>query len=149
MRHFTLYFDGSCWPNPGGTAAYGFTLYEGPRKITEGHGVIDTSPAMSNNVAEMHSLYQGLSVLSSEFFGKEEIVDKAHVAVKGDSQLVINVMNKRWKPKGDKLYFPEWVRVNGMVSALRELGIHFTFNWIPREQNQETDVLSKMHLSAN
>jgi ribonuclease HI len=140
VRNLTLYFDGSCWPNPGGTAAYGFTLYDGPTKLADGHGVIDTSPAMSNNVAEFYSLYQGLSALSSDMF-------PVHITVKGDSQLVINVMNNRWHPKSDKLYYPEWRKVQNLVKELRWHGCQFTFQWIPREQNIEADDLSKVHLN--
>jgi ribonuclease HI len=142
QKLLTLYFDGSCWPNPAGTAAYGFALYEGPAKLDEGHGVIGTGPEFSNNYAEYISLYHGLLAVSTALNG-----ERAHVSVKGDSQLVINTMLGRWRAK-DGLYYPAYLDASNEVSKLQKQGVRFSFIWIPRENNTECDDLSKVHLSA-
>ena len=144
MRLLTLYFDGSCGPiNPGGTAGFGFVLYEGPVKLNDGHGIIGTGPEFSNNYAEYSSLYQGLLSVSTVLNG-----ERANVMVKGDSQLVINTMSHRWRAK-EGLYYPAYLEATKEVSKLQRQGVRFSFQWIPREQNNETDGLSKKHLTSN
>jgi ribonuclease HI len=144
MRQLTLYFDGSCGPkNPGGTAAWGAALYEGALQLWKNNAVIGTGPEFSNNYAEYSSLYHGLQAMSTILDG-----EKAHVSVRGDSQLVINTMLGRWKAKSG-LYYQAYVDVNKEISKLQRQGVRFSFQWIPREENQETDNLSKAHLHEN
>jgi len=157
MAHFVLHFDGSCWPNPGGTAAWGFVLKEFnradalPRLIFKNSGVTGTNPVMSNNVAEFDALYYGLEYLSAhlEQRVKSGSVEPDTLTVYGDSQLVVNMMSGIWSPKKDKLYYPFWRKAFNAHADLEVLkGLSIDYTWIPREQNTECDDLSKEHNHA-
>src|SRR5438034_10996530 len=57
-----LNFDGSCWPNPGGTATWGFVL-TGPVGLDVRESGVAEDLAPTNNVAEWAALWMGLSYL--------------------------------------------------------------------------------------
>lgn len=144
MEVYTLHFDGSCGPkNPGGTAAYGFTVTRAGEELTAAHAVIGTGPAMSNNLAEFAGLAAGLN-----WFIEHPPTGNAVINVRGDSQIVINIMSKLWKASSDKLYFPAYLDANKALRAIRSKGIAVGFDHIPREQNDCCDRLSKAHLTA-
>lgn len=142
MANYKLNFDGSCWPNPGGTAAYGFILSQDGRGVEAGHGVIGTNDQMSNNVAEFHALWQGLRAFNKEVASANE---RHTLSVLGDSNLVIQVMNKNWAAKSDKLYYPEYETAKMILSIIRGCGHTVIFDWVPRAENQDCDDLSKAH----
>lgn len=139
MDHFCLHFDGSCWPNPGGTAAYGYVLSHNGGTVDSGHGVINTGPGMSNNVSEFCALYKGLQSFLTKVPGV------AHLSVLGDSNLVIQVMNKKWRANKDKLYWTAYDSSASLVRRIRNHGSTVTFDWIPRALNTKCDELSKAH----
>lgn len=146
MANYKLYFDGSCGPkNPGGTAAYGFALFrEGQQEPVEfGSGVIGTGEGMTNNLAEFHALWRGLLAFNRESSATHP--NKHTVRVLGDSNLVIQIMNRHWKARSDKLYYEEYEAAQAMLSILRRERHGFQFDWIPRELNQVCDDLSKAH----
>ncbi len=147
MRNFKIHFDGSCGPkNPGGLAAYGSvveqygTFTRDIKVICEESGVIGSGPKMSNNVAEFYALLIGLRRYVQ--YGVK--IDDT-VTVRGDSNLVIQVMSGNWKPKSDKLYYETYILVKSEVDFLNKMGVRFDFIWIPRELNTRCDVLSKEH----
>lgn len=141
MDIYTLHFDGSCGPkNPGGTAAYGFSLRCGDKRLAAEHGVIGSGPAMSNNVAEFTALFKGLEAFHTQSH------TPAFLQVRGDSQIVINIMSKKWKAHSDKMYYQAYLETEAITRAIRRTNVHITFDWIPREQNTECDDLSKAHL---
>jgi ribonuclease HI len=136
MKTLSLYFDGSYGPKfPDGTAAYAFSI---PEFGIEDSGKIGSGPGYSVNYAEFYALHKGLSKI-------EQLVspENASVFVNGDSQLVINIMKRRWKASKSKLYYPayEFALKTGLILATK--GIHIDYSWIPREQNTKTDKLSK------
>ncbi len=142
MRQLTLHFDGSCWPNPGGVGAYGYTVHEYGILADSGNSVIGEGEAMSNNHAEFYALYQGLRGCA-KLLKKGEL---AHINVLGDSELVIKFMTGKYhNPKREKRYYPAYIQATEFVKALIRNGITLNFNWIPREQNQGADDLSKAH----
>lgn len=137
MELWTLKFDGSCWPNPGGKACYGYILYLHNDVIMDGEGVVGDGPGMSNNVAEFAALTKGLGAVLRSY------VPIKNLAVKGDSQLVINIMSGKWKGKSG-LYYNYAQDAKRLVAELRKSGVNITFDWIPREENQDCDDLSKV-----
>lgn len=139
MDHYTLHFDGSCWPNPGGTAAFGYALSHQGDVIDSGHGVINTGPGMSNNVAEFCALYKGLQSFLIKVSGV------AHLKVLGDSNLVVQIMNRKWKGNREKLYWPAYDSALSLTKRIRNHGSTVTFDWIPRALNTLADDLSKAH----
>ena len=141
MRTLLLNFDGSISrPNPGGTCAYGFTVSENKEIIAQGSELIGTGMQYSNNYAEFFGLYKGLEKVTDIL---KSSVDKYQVFVLGDSQLVINIMNKKFRTSEEKLYYPAYLKADELTRSIRKSGILVTFDWIPREMNEKADELSK------
>ena len=139
---WTLHFDGSCAPkNPESVAAFGWILESNGQTIGSGHDII--GPNLGNNYAEFYGLYQGFLAMS-RIIGEER---GGILQVRGDSKLVIQIMNKHWRATSDKLYFPAYKLALQELISLRKKGLTVFLDWIPREQNTETDKLSKKHLT--
>ncbi len=126
----------ACQPvNPGGTASFGVVIKgEDGTVLLRDHGVVGKGRAMSNNVAEYAGVLHILKYLSSRPPGR--------VTIHGDSNLVINQLNGKWRIKKG-LYLPIAIETKELLAYLRGLGWHINFCWIPREQNEECDALSK------
>jgi len=128
----TIYFDGLCYPkNPGGVAAYGYLVYRDEELLWKGFGGVGQGRGMTNNVAE----YEGLKA-AAQWLADEGIEDK--IVIKGDSELVIKQMKGQYKVSSatSKKYVPE-------IKKLLE-GKDVVFAWVPREENEEADRLSRM-----
>ncbi len=128
----TIYFDGLCRPrNPGGVATYGFVIYQDMKKVKSEGGVIGSGTGMTNNVAEYTALKR-----AAEWVNRQGINDE--IVIKGDSQLVILQMNGTWQIKSEtsKKFVPEIRRL------LKDKKTKFI--WIPREQNEEADLLTNI-----
>ena len=142
VNKYTLHFDGSCWPNPAGVAAYGYVLQDTTKGVLrQEHAVIGQGEGTSNNVAEFEAAFQGLCDYSRLPAKPGDVVE-----VLGDSDLVVKIMNKVWRPSQDKLYYPYFVKLDRLVRALRGEGVAISFRWVPREENTMCDDLSKAHL---
>jgi len=127
-----FYVDGLCEPkNPGGWACYGWVGYYDGKRVREGCGVIGHGEGMTNNVAEYNALIAAMQFL----------VDKKYtgdVEFKSDSQLVVNQMGGGWAINKD------YLRV--LNQKAQELSLNFhsvSYTWIPREQNEEADTMSR------
>ena len=135
-RTFDVWFDGACGPvNPGGTAAFGYAVYEDGAKVWENSGIIGKGPAMSNNVAEYCGVIEAAKYITT-------IAPGSVVRFHGDSNLVVQQLSGKWKAKGG-LYMPYLHEAREICAALKA-----SFHWIPREQNAEADKLSKKPLSS-
>jgi ribonuclease HI len=64
------------------------------------------------------------------------------VTIHGDSNLVINQLNGKWRVRKG-LYLSIAVETKELLAYLRGLGWQINFCWIPREQNEKCDALSK------
>lgn len=143
MEFYSIYFDGSCGPkNPGGKAAFGFTVYHGPEKVNEGKGIIGEGPEMTNNLAEFFAFYQGLRCFNTMLL-EGKIITPCNVHVKGDSQLVVKIMNRKWRANASKPYFPAFEKADSVLRTVRKNGAHVSISWVPRKKNEECDKLSK------
>ncbi len=133
---FLAWFDGACEPvNPGGTASFGVVIKDKDRIVLlREHGVVGKGKAMSNNVAEYAGVRHVLRYLASR--------PPWRVTIHGDSNLVINQLNGKWRIKKG-LYLPIATETKELLAQLRGLGWQITFCWIPREQNEECDALSR------
>ena len=128
----TVYFDGLCYPrNPCGVAAYGYLVYRDGALIHRGFRAVGEGKGMTNNVAE----YEGL-MAAAQWLKDEGIREK--IVIKGDSQLVIKQMKGEWKINSatSKKYVPE-------IRKLLE-GKDVSISWVPREENEEADKLSRV-----
>lgn len=120
----TLYFDGASLGNPG-KRAIGVVLktptktYRFKKKIGIG----------TNNQAEYYALIAGMMLAKK--LGVEELT------VKGDSQLVIKQMRGEYRvrePNLRKLY----EKAKELEKAFKRV----SYEWIPREENEEADRLA-------
>jgi ribonuclease HI len=127
----TAYFDGLCYPkNPCGVAAYGYLIYRDGALINKGCRAVGEGKGMTNNVAE----YEGVKAVA-QWVHDNGIDEK--VEIRGDSQLVIMQLRGEWKVNSDtsKRYVPE-------IKRLLQ-GKDVSFVWVPREKNEEADLLSR------
>lgn len=137
MAKYTIHFDGSCWPNPGGVAAYGYTIDCEGKEISGVAGLVPPADTeSSNNVAEFYALYEAVKGLPE--MNRGDVVE-----VFGDSQIVINIMRRKWKADAEKLYWYAYQKARGEVSRVEYDGVEFEYEWIPREKNTRCDDLSK------
>lgn len=131
-----VWYDGACWPNPGGVAAFGWAAAKEGFFHQEGHGVIGSGQMMTNNVAEYIAIFEALRWL------KENGYDQEKVSAYGDSKLTVEQLNGRWRVKGG-MYLEAFKKAYCMAKEFPQLRVI----WIPRAQNGLADSLSKKHLN--
>lgn len=129
-----LYFDGACLNNgyPNAKASYGWLLKDDLGLLACGSGLVPQDIRHTNNVAEFMGLEQGLKAILDLKLRREFII------CRGDSQLVINTFNKKWRCS-------KTPHLKLMVERIRALLVRIFYckmEWIPREHNKEADLLS-------
>ena len=140
---YVVYFDGLCEPcNPGGIAAYGYVIYQGQDalrvKIKSDAQIIGEGEEMANNVAEYSGLMGAACWLSRHVVKIKTAGNPERITIRGDSQIVINQMKGIWEVKSETS--------QRFVPLIRKLldGYDVTFEWVPREENKEADMLCSM-----
>jgi len=136
QKMITVFFDGLCYPkNPCGVAAYGYLAYRDGHLIHRGFRAVGEGKGMTNNVAE----YEGL-MAAAQWLKDMEIDEK--IVIKGDSQLVIKQMKGEYRISSatSKRYVPQ-------IKQLLQ-GMNVSFVWVPREENEEADKLSRLGYSS-
>lgn len=138
MSKKTCYFDGSCTPiNPDGNMGWGAIVKdETGKNLYEFSGSKEAAPGNTNNVAEYMALAAVLNHLFESRYIDEEIL------IKGDSQLVIQQMSGKWKIKRGAYKETAESCFENIQYLKNERGLKISFEWIPREQNGEADLLS-------
>jgi len=126
----TVYVDGLAMPKNPGTGTYGYVIYDGPRKLAEGSGLAGYD--VTSNYSEYTALEHALSRLKS-------MRVEGDVLIKSDSKLLVGQMSEGWKVKGG-MYVE---KLKAVRDLLKEFG-SVRFEWIPREQNQEADLLTRV-----
>lgn len=127
--------DGSCEPvNPGGNLGWGFIIKKAGETIASYFDFREASPENSNNVAEYMALNDALLWLI-----KEKLNDQI-ILILSDSMLVVSQMNGWWRIKSG-LYKEYALTCQGLIKNYFK---NIRFQWIPREQNEEADKLSKL-----
>jgi ribonuclease HI len=137
------WFDGVCEPrNPGGHAAWGAVVHVDGVEVYRKGGYCGVGPMMSNNVAEYSACIAALT---------EAKKHKGPIVVRGDSRLVICQLDRaaaaevgqpQWQVRGG-LYKPFYLEAKKLYDSLCD---RITMHWIPREENDICDVLSKKEL---
>jgi len=138
-----VYVDGLCEPvNPGGVACYGYVVYRDGERVAEGCGVAD-HPSPSNNVAEYWACIKALERLAEMGLGRGE-----EVVVRSDSQLLVRQLSGRYAVRAPRIR-PLFERASSLAKSLGRV----RFEWVPREENEEADRLSRVayerHASEN
>jgi ribonuclease HI len=117
-------------PSNPGTGTYGYLIYDGDRKIAEGSGLAGRN--VTSNFAEYTALAEALKKLKS-------LRIEGDIFVRSDSKLLVGQLSEGWKVKGG-MYVGKLKEVKDLM---KEFG-SISFEWIPREQNQEADLLTRM-----
>jgi ribonuclease HI len=131
MRDATAYVDGLCEPvNPMGIASYGFIIYSAKRKVAEGRGVV-RAKYTSNNVAEYTACISALE--------KAKELGFKRILVCSDSQLLVNQLNGNYSVRAEHL-IPLYQKAQKLIESFEEA----KFTWIPRSENREADLLSRI-----
>ena len=134
------YFDGCCEPvNPGGVASYGAVIFKNGERIWECSELFrpikGNEKETSNNVAEYSGFLAILEYLKANNY------KKYFIQIYGDSKLVINQMQGEWlMHKG--FYIPTALKAKKLLKEFK----HINLQWIPREENDIADELSKAEL---
>ena len=123
----TMYFDGGSRGNPG-PGGSGYVIYENNQEIATGAHPFGVC---TNNEAEYQGIIQGLKKAVS--LGIE------NMNVYGDSLLVINQIQGKWKCKAKNLLAP-LTEARNLVSRFK----HITLVHVKREKNKRADELSNI-----
>jgi len=87
---------------------------------------------VTSNFAEYTALEQALTWLKS-------MRVEGDILIKSDSKLVVGHLSGGWKVKGG-MYVE---KLKAVRDLLKDFG-SISFEWIPREQNQEADLLTRI-----
>jgi len=132
-KYIDVYSDGACEPvNPKGIATYGYVIYINNKRVREDYGVVAIGEGATNNVAEYTAVIKALEYLI--FTGKNNY----KVTVYSDSQLLIRQLNGVYEVRSRNI-IPLYDYINKLRLNFKRL----RFRWIPREENEEADKLSK------
>jgi len=136
--HVTIYCDGACEPyNPGGAAAWGFVAYvtSTEQPIHYAFGVVKVGNGATNNLAEF------AAVVAALMWVKEQGIRS--VKIYTDSQLVVKLLNRQWKPSSNEVgYYDAYKNAREVLTFLRRRKHKVTIEWIPRDWNKVADALS-------
>ena len=124
---YEIFFDGAAVPNPGETG-YGFLAKHSGSIIHAQGGYLGEQ---TNNFAEFAALYFALK------YSVENKLDD--LKIYGDSDLVIRIMNLEWRCKNSNLK-PIFKDCRELTAKIGKISFH----WIPREQNEQADEISKL-----
>ena len=128
-----VFVDGLVEPvNPGGIGAIGVIVYRQAKIIFRRGKVVGKGAEMSNNRAEYEALVEALQWLLDNGFQEERIL------VHSDSSMLVNQMQGKWKVRKG-LYVVAYKKAGTLAEQFTSL----SFQWIPREENEEADLLSR------
>lgn len=132
-----VWIDGTCEPvNPGGTASYGVVVKHKEKILFSESKVVGNGAAMSNNVGEYSGLIAFLNWYIAE--GIHRQVSKRPV-IYSDSRMLIEQMSGEWRAMRG-LYLPYYRMAKVLIE---KNNLDLSYWWVPREQNEEADKLSK------
>jgi len=124
---YKIWTDGSCYPNPGpmGAGVY-IECPDGTiitKTISLGNG--------TNNMAEFLAVIAAIKMLN-------KIGGVDDVQFFSDSNLMVSAIVKGWKMRQPKLIILADI-IRAEMKAFRK----YSFKWIPREENERADNLSR------
>lgn len=124
--------------NPGGNMGLGAIILKDGQSVFEKSEYVAAKYENSNNVAEYKAFIHVL-----DWFIENGLQD-AKIAVYGDSMLVVQQMSGNWRIKEGR--YVEWAnQAKVKLAGFTKLSIY----WIPREDNQLADDLSKRCMIDN
>lgn len=119
--------------NPGGCGYTGFVVKDANGNVLHRHSdYLGVHKYMSNNVAEYGAVLSALLWLRKTDHTDEDVV------IMSDSQLVIRQLEGRWQ-----CVHPVLTRLKKSIETAARGFPHVGYVWVPREHNQEADIMSK------
>lgn len=115
-----------------GIMCYGWRILRGKQVIAHGHGTFARGTCANSNIAEYLGLLEGLEALLDMGITREKVV------VYGDAKSVINQMQGIASVSSPS--------VKPLHTRAMRLSRHFKslhWQWLPRKQNREADLLSR------
>lgn len=126
-----IHTDGACFGNPG-PMGIGVALYKNRRQVKTLSEYIGKG---TNNIAEYTAVLRALEA------AKE--MGECEVEIRSDSELLIMQMNGKYKVKA-----PHLKQLKRKIDSLgKEMQVKF--RWVPREQNEAADLLSKQAIQSS
>jgi ribonuclease HI len=138
-----IFCDGLCEPrNPGGYACWAWIAYS-PKgnRLREDSGCVGNGEEMTNNLAEYHAVLNALRYTRSRLTMLSE--RGMGVMVYSDSKLVIEQIKGSWRcntPALQRLL----ADIESVMHFFADAAVPLKFEWIPREQNQAADQLTRL-----
>lgn len=105
-------------------------IYDGTRKLAEASGLAGY---------EVTSNYAEYTALTEAFKKLKDLGIEGDVLIRSDSTLLVGQMSEGWKVKGG-MYVD---RLKEAKDLMKDFG-SIRFEWIPREQNTEADLLTRI-----
>jgi ribonuclease HI len=127
-----IWIDGLCEPNPSGIGCVGYVIKDNGVTISRGSFVVGKGPGMTNNVAE----YQGLIYALREI--RQLKMEDRLFLIRSDSELLVKQMKRIWEVNAPLLR-PLYAIAKNLAK-----GLHYRIEWIPREENEEADGLTRL-----
>jgi ribonuclease HI len=124
------YIDGLAEPSNPGVGTYGYVIYEGRKKLAEGSGL--AGPHVTSNYSEYTALAEAFKKL-------RELGIEGDILVRSDSRLLVGQMSQGWKVKGG-MYIDKLKEARDLLKGFDSVA----FEWVPREQNSEADLLTRV-----
>ena len=114
----------------------GYGWWVDDENVNQGCGSIPAHPTNSNNAAEHIAAGKLLEFIKNN-------MNPCNVTLHGDSKLVVNQLNNKWKIK--KGNYTKYAAQNVLtIYQMKNMGYTVNFKWIPRELNSRADKLSKI-----
>ena len=129
----SLYFDGASRGNPGPAGAGG-VIYDAQQKIVDTYSI--NLGVTTNNVAEYGGLLAGLNRC-------HELNIKV-LQVYGDSKLVINQVNGKWKVRNEKLK-----AIHSQIKKVQPFFTTISFEHVYRKDNKEADKMANVGVDGH
>jgi probable phosphoglycerate mutase len=145
---YNCYFDGAISENPGGIMGWGCQILKNDEVVFESHNGAPAHGDNSNNVAE----YKGLEMIFDYLLS--ESTEKGYPVIFGDSMMVIKQMTGRYKIGTEGLYVEmakickEKLELVKKKFKIKNVSQNPFFQWIPRDENEVVDALSKEGLKV-
>jgi len=125
-----IHTDGACVPNPG-PASIGWVIRNSAGKVIASNA--ENIGHATNNEAEHRAVFLALEAALK--IGADD------VEVYSDSTLIVNTLSLKWKSKNPRLTV-----LRDKTLSLARCFRTVTFTWVPREENEDADLLTKAAL---
>ena len=123
IERINVFYKGLGSEDPGGAGSFAYLIFHDAELIHEASRFLPPEAKLSRFVAEYRALMEITQWLIDQ--GKHP----HHIRFHGDEPIIVNHMNRRWKPKAD--LFPLVRQTQFLMAGLKDAH----FNWVPIDKN--------------